>query len=29
VPPVVAADRLAERRMQEIGRLRRIHLPGS
>ncbi len=26
VPPAVAADRLAERRMAEIGRLRRIHL---
>jgi valine dehydrogenase (NAD+) len=28
VPPVVAADRLAERRMADIGRLRGIHLPG-
>jgi valine dehydrogenase (NAD+) len=27
VPPVVAADRLAERRMSEVGRLRQIHLP--
>ena len=27
VPPAVAADRLAERRMAEIGRLRGIHLP--
>jgi len=27
VPPVVAADRLAERRMTEIGRLRRFRLP--
>jgi valine dehydrogenase (NAD+) len=26
VPPAVAADRLAERRMREIGRLRAIHL---
>ncbi|MFY1688690.1 Glu/Leu/Phe/Val family dehydrogenase [Plantactinospora sp. WMMB782] len=26
VPPVVAADRLAERRMAEVGRLRTIHL---
>ncbi len=26
VPPAVAADRLAERRMAEIGRLRTIHL---
>jgi valine dehydrogenase (NAD+) len=26
VPPVVAADRLAERRMAEVGRLRSIHL---
>jgi valine dehydrogenase (NAD+) len=28
VPPAVAADRLAERRMAEVGRLRSIHLPG-
>ena len=28
VPPGVAADRLAERRMSEIGRLRTIHLGG-
>jgi valine dehydrogenase (NAD+) len=28
VPPAVAADRLAERRMAEIGRLRRFWLPG-
>jgi valine dehydrogenase (NAD+) len=28
VPPAVAADRLAERRMAEIGRLRRFLLPG-
>ncbi|QMU73289.1 Glu/Leu/Phe/Val dehydrogenase [Streptacidiphilus sp. P02-A3a] len=28
VPPAVAADRLAERRMADIGRLRSIHLPG-
>jgi valine dehydrogenase (NAD+) len=27
VPPAVAADRLAERRMAEVGRLRTIHLP--
>ncbi|MGH3343431.1 MAG: Glu/Leu/Phe/Val family dehydrogenase [Carbonactinosporaceae bacterium] len=27
VPPAAAADRLAERRMAEIGRLRGIHLP--
>jgi len=27
VPPAVAADRLAERRMSEIGRLRRFRLP--
>jgi valine dehydrogenase (NAD+) len=27
VPPAVAADRLAERRMAEVGRLRGIHLP--
>jgi valine dehydrogenase (NAD+) len=27
VPPAVAADRLAERRMAEIGRLRAFHLP--
>ena len=26
VPPAVAADRLAERRMREVGRLRGIHL---
>ena len=26
VPPAVAADRLAERRMTEVGRLRGIHL---
>ncbi len=29
VPPAVAADRLAERRMAECGRLRSIMLPGS
>jgi valine dehydrogenase (NAD+) len=29
VPPVVAADRLAERRMTEIGRLRRFRLPAT
>ena len=28
VPPAVAADRLAERRMVEVARLRGIHLPG-
>jgi valine dehydrogenase (NAD+) len=28
VPPVVAADRLAERRMAEVGRLRSVLLPG-
>ena len=28
VPPVVAADRLAERRMAEVSRLRAITLPG-
>jgi valine dehydrogenase (NAD+) len=28
VPPAVAADRLAERRMSEVGRLRGIWLPG-
>jgi valine dehydrogenase (NAD+) len=28
VPPAVAADRLAERRMVEVARLRSIHLPG-
>jgi valine dehydrogenase (NAD+) len=28
VPPAVAADRLAERRMSEIGRLRRFYLAG-
>jgi valine dehydrogenase (NAD+) len=28
VPPAVAADRLAERRMAEVGRLRGIWLPG-
>ena len=28
VPPAVAADRLAERRITEIGRLRGFHLPG-
>ncbi len=28
VPPAVAADRLAERRMADVGRLRSIHLPG-
>ncbi|KWW98553.1 Leucine dehydrogenase [Carbonactinospora thermoautotrophica] len=28
VPPAVAADRLAERRMAEVGRLRGIYLPG-
>jgi len=27
VPPAVAADRLAERRMAEVGRLRTIHIP--
>ena len=27
VPPAVAADRLAERRMRDVGRLRGIHLP--
>jgi valine dehydrogenase (NAD+) len=27
VPPSVAADRLAEQRMAEVGRLRAIHLP--
>jgi valine dehydrogenase (NAD+) len=27
VPPAVAADRLAERRMAEVGRLRAIHVP--
>ncbi|WP_435154873.1 Glu/Leu/Phe/Val family dehydrogenase [Amycolatopsis sacchari] len=27
VPPATAADRLAERRMAEVGRLRSIHLP--
>jgi valine dehydrogenase (NAD+) len=27
VPPVVAADRIAERRMAEVGRLRGIWLP--
>lgn len=27
VPPAVAADRLAERRMADLGRLRMIHLP--
>ncbi|WDZ86190.1 Glu/Leu/Phe/Val family dehydrogenase [Micromonospora cathayae] len=27
VPPAVAADRLAERRMADVGRLRTIHLP--
>jgi valine dehydrogenase (NAD+) len=27
VPPAVAADRLAERRMSEVSRLHRIHLP--
>ena len=27
VPPSVAADRMAERRMAEVGRLRTIHLP--
>ena len=27
VPPAVAADRLAERRMQEVGRLRGVWLP--
>jgi valine dehydrogenase (NAD+) len=29
VPPAVAADRLAERRMTDVGRLRRILLPGA
>jgi valine dehydrogenase (NAD+) len=29
VPPAVAADRLAERRMADVGRLRSILLPGS
>jgi valine dehydrogenase (NAD+) len=28
VPPATAADRLAERRMAEVGRLRELHLPG-
>jgi valine dehydrogenase (NAD+) len=28
VPPAVAADRLAERRMAEVARLKSIHLPG-
>jgi valine dehydrogenase (NAD+) len=28
VPPAVAADRLAERRMAEVSRLRGIQLPG-
>jgi valine dehydrogenase (NAD+) len=28
VPPAVAADRLAERRMTEVARLKSIHLPG-
>ncbi len=28
VPPAVAADRLAERRMAEVGRLRRLLVPG-
>jgi valine dehydrogenase (NAD+) len=28
VPPVAAADRLAERRISEVGRLRGIWLPG-
>jgi valine dehydrogenase (NAD+) len=28
VPPAVAADRVAERRMAEVGRLRGIWLPG-
>jgi valine dehydrogenase (NAD+) len=28
VPPAVAADRLAERRMADVGRLRTIHVPG-
>ena len=28
VPPAVAADRLAERRMAEVGRLRGILVPG-
>ena len=28
VPPAVAADRLAERRMAEVGRLRSVLLPG-
>jgi valine dehydrogenase (NAD+) len=27
VPPSVAADRLAERRMREVGRLRGVYLP--
>jgi valine dehydrogenase (NAD+) len=29
VPPAVAADRLAERRMADVGRLRSILIPGS
>ena len=29
VPPAIAADRLAERRMRDVGRLRGIWLPGS
>ena len=29
VPPDLAAERAAERRIAEVGRLRRIHLPGS
>jgi len=29
VPPVAAADRLAERRMASVGRLSTIHLPGA
>jgi valine dehydrogenase (NAD+) len=28
VPPAVAADRLAERRMADMGRLRAMLLPG-
>jgi valine dehydrogenase (NAD+) len=28
VPPAVAADRLAERRMAEVGRLRSVLVPG-
>ncbi len=28
VPPAIAADRLAERRMRDVGRLRGVWLPG-